>query len=189
MSLRKRGNSYTQIHKFTNVPKSTLSDWLSDEEWSIKVKRKLIKNNKLNLIRAAEVLTRIRKARHEIFLKEAKIAYDKFKNDLLFTFGLGIYWGEGDKKSGNIVVVTNTDPNMLRVAALFYRRYLNLDESKLRISLFIYKDINIDFAMNFWSRFLKVPRSQFIKVKILKSRSRLTKTKSKYGICSLYRTR
>ena len=112
--------------------------------------------------------------------------YKKFKNDPLFIFGLGLYWGEGDKKSGNMVAVTNSDPNILSVIAKFYRKYLSLDESKLGIKLFIYKDINIDFAIDFWSKLLKIPRNQFIKVQILESRAKLTKTKLKYGICTLY---
>ena len=141
---------------------------------------------KLNLINANKVITLSKNIRHNRFKKEAIEDYIKFKNDPLFSFGVGLYWGEGDKKSGNIVAVTNTDPNMLVVMANFYRKYLRLDETKLRVSLFIYKDINQKFAINFWSKLLHVPKSQFIKVKVLESRSKLTKTKLKYGICTLY---
>ncbi len=185
-SLRRKNFSYLEIQKITNIPKSTLSDWLSDEEWSIKIKSKLSEKYKLNLIKANKVITLNKNIRHNRFKKEAIEDYIKFKNDPLFSFGLGLYWGEGDKKSGNIVAVTNTDPNMLIVIANFYRKYLRLDETKLRVSLFIYKDINEKFAINFWSKLLHVPKSQFIKVKVLESRSKLTKTKLKYGICTLY---
>lgn len=185
-SLRRKNFSYLEIQKITNIPKSTLSDWLSDEEWSIKIKSKLSEKYKLNLIKANKVITLNKNIRHNRFKKEAIEDYIKFKNDPLFSFGLGLYWGEGDKKSGNIVAVTNTDPNMLVVMANFYRKYLRLDETKIRVSLFIYKDINQKFAINFWSKLLHVPKSQFIKVKVLESRSKLTKTKLKYGICTLY---
>lgn len=185
-SLRRKNLSYLEIQKITNIPKSTLSDWLSGEEWSIKVKSKLSEKYKLNLIKANKVISLNKNIRHNRFKKEATEDYIQFKNDPLFSFGLGLYWGEGDKKSGNIVAVTNTDPNMLVVMANFYRKYLRLDETKLRVSLFIYKDINEKFAINFWSKLLHVPKSQFIKVKVLESRSKLTKTKLKYGICTLY---
>ena len=85
-----------------------------------------------------------------------------------------------------MVAVANTDPNLLNVVAKFYRKYLSLDESKLRIALFIYKDIDEKFAIKFWSKLLHVPKTQFIKTQVLESKARLTKTKSKYGICSLY---
>lgn len=184
--LRQKSLSYSEIEKQTSIPKSTLSDWLSDEKWSIKIKNKLAKNYKLNLIKAIEVMTANKENRYRKYKVEALIDYKKFRKDPLFCFGLGLYWGEGDKKSGNVVAVTNTDPNILRVIAMFYRKYLQLDENKLRISLFIYNDINKKFAINFWSKILHVPKSQFIKVKILESRSRLTKTRIKYGICTLY---
>lgn len=184
--LRRKSLSYLEIQRITNIPKSTLSDWLSDKEWSVKIKNKLTKKNKLNLLKAIKVITDNRNLRYKRFKKEALHDYLIYKNDPLFTFGLGLYWGEGDKKSGNIVAVTNSDPNILIIISKFYRRYLCLNESKLRISLFIYKDINEQFAINFWSKLLGVPKSQFIKVKVLESRSRLTKTKLKYGICTLY---
>lgn len=189
-NLRRKSFSYSQIQGLTKISKSTLSDWLSDEDWSIKIKNNLIERNSLdckpNLIKALEVMAKKKKERYSRFYKEALSDYSMFKSDPLFSFALGLYWGEGDKKSGSCVAVTNTDPNLLKVVALFYRKYLKLDESKLRISLFIYKDIDINFAIKFWSKLLKVPIKQFIKVKILESRSRLTKTKLKYGICTLY---
>ncbi|AKM83518.1 hypothetical protein A2422_01450 [Candidatus Woesebacteria bacterium RIFOXYC1_FULL_31_51] len=189
-SLRQKSLSYSKIQKLTKIPKSTLSDWLSDEDWSIKIKNNLtekhLKNYKPNLIKALKVMAKMKDDRYRKYRAEALIDYKKFKNDPLFIFGLGLYWGEGDKKSGNMVAVTNSDPNILSVIAKFYRKYLSLDESKLGIKLFIYKDINIDFAIDFWSKLLKIPRNQFIKVQILESRAKLTKTKLKYGICTLY---
>jgi len=188
--LRQKSLSYSEIQKLTKIPKSTLSDWLSDEDWSIKVKNHLtekhLKNYKLNLIKAIEVMTAKKEERYKRYRTEASIDYKKFKKDPLFCFGLGLYWGEGDKKSGNMVAVTNTDPNILRVIAKFYRKYLRIDESKFRIALFIYEDINANFAINFWSNLLNIPQAQFIKVQVLESRSKRTKTKSKYGICTLY---
>lgn len=188
--LRQKSLSYSEIQKLTKIPKSTLSDWLSDEDWSIKIKNHLtekhLKNYKLNLIKAIEVMTAKKEERYKRYRTEALIYYKKFKKDPLFCFGLGLYWGEGDKKSGNMVAVTNSDPNILLVVAKFYRKYLQIDEGKFGIKLFIYNDININFAINFWSKLLNVPKKQFIKVQILESRSKLTKTKLKYGICTLY---
>ncbi len=190
LHLRRKKKSYTEIQSLTKISKSTLSNWLSEEDWSVKIKDELteksLRNYKANLLRSMEVMAEKKRIRHDAFRKEAQVAYMRFKNDPLFSFGLGLYWGEGDKKSGSMVAVTNTDPNILRVTVLFYRKYLNLDESKLRIALFLYRDINPDFAKEFWSKFLHVPKSQFIKIQVLESRAKLTKTKSKYGICCLY---
>jgi len=68
------------------------------------------------------------------------------------------------------------------IVANFYRQCLGILDSNLRIGLFIYEDIDQETVIKFWSEKLNIPRSQFIKVQILKSRSRLTKNKSKYGM-------
>lgn len=188
--LRHKSKSYSEIQKLTKIPKSTLSDWLSDEDWSIKIKNQLTENAlvnyKPNLEKSLKVITEKKNARLLKYRTQALKDYKKFRNDPLFVFGLGLYWGEGDKKSTYSVAVTNSDPNILRIIAKFFRKYLSIDESMFRIRLFIYKDIDKIFAMNFWSKLLDVPKSQFIKVQTLESRSKLTKTKLKYGICTLY---
>ena len=44
IELRKKGKSYSEIKYLLNIPKSTLSDWFSKEEWSELIKDKI--NNK-----------------------------------------------------------------------------------------------------------------------------------------------
>jgi hypothetical protein len=100
--------------------------------------------------------------------------------------GASIYWGEGEKANQGRVSVINTDPEMLETVANFYKKCLAIPNDKLRIALYIYEDIKKSEATKFWSKKLKVPRSQFIKTQVLKSRSRLTQRKSEYGICNLY---
>ena len=188
--LRKRGKSYAEISRLLNISKSTISTWFSKKIWSNKVKLDLncnrLKIAKKNLLNANIARNRKRVERNNLFIKEADLKFEELVKDPLFLVGLSIYWGEGDKTNNGRVAVINTDPELLQIIAKFYRQCLGVSNDFLRIGLFIYEDINKETTVEFWSEKLKIPKSQFIKIQLLKSRSHLTKNKSKYGVCSLY---
>lgn len=188
--LRRKGKSYVSISAEIGVPKSTISNWFAKESWSKKIKSDLndlrLKEAKKNLSMANFARSENQLKRREQYLREAQLEFEKLLKNPLFLIGLGIYWGEGDKTDNGRVAVINTDPELLRIVVGFYRQCLGVLNSSLRIGLFIYEDINEEEITVFWSDILRIPRQQFIKTQVLKSRSRLTKQKSKYGICSLY---
>ena len=188
--LRREGNSYSYISDKLNVPKSTISGWFSGKLWSNKIKSDL-NSSRLKLAKENLVVANLSRKKKQLqkrkdYLNEARREFDKLINNPLFLFGLGVYWGEGDKVDNGRVAVINTDPFLLRVMVSFYRQCLSISNDKLRIGLFVYEDLNEEKTVNFWSNTLNIPRNQFIKIQKLKSRSKLTKRKSKYGICSLY---
>ena len=188
--LRREGKSYREISKKLNIPKSTLSSWFSDQIWSKSLREKLSVRNKetlkraLGLARAAIINARLE--RRSKFTHEARLQFEKLKNNPLFLVGLTAYWGEGNKANRGVVSFINTDPQLVRIILDFYRKCLCVQSEKLRIGLFIYSDMGELEAVQFWSNLLNIPKNQFIKTQLLKSRSRLTKRRSKYGICSLY---
>jgi len=173
-----------------SIPKSTLSGWFSNKVWSGKIKNSLIVKNKdywkvsLRYARAANI--KRRKERYSRYIEEAEKLYQLLKKDSLFLIGLTAYWGEGNKASGNTVSVANTDPILIRITENFYIKCLKIPVNKLRVGLFLYSDIDEEKAKTFWASILCIPRSQFVKTQFLKSKSVLTKRRSKYGICSLY---
>ena len=190
ITLRKSGKSYSEINCKTGVPKSTLSTWFSNEEWSKKISKKLNKKwakvnvNRLVKINMSRKLETIK--RHEFFKDQAKKEFNVLKNDHLFLVGLSIYWGEGSKQFNGRVGVINSDLSLLQIVTRFFIETLQIPERKLRGELFIYEDHDKNDSLNFWSRELKIPKNQFIKTQQLKSRSKLTKRKLKYGICNVY---
>lgn len=188
--LRKKRNSYLSISIKLGIPKSTISNWFSKESWSNEIKSDLnclrLKVAKKNLLAANLARSKNQLARRREYLIEAKLEFNQLIKNPLFLIGLGIYWGEGDKTNNGRVAVINTDPELLRIMVSFYRQCLGISNNDLRIGLFIYKDIDKEEIIKFWSGILKIPEQQFIKIQTLKSRSKLTKNKSKFGICSLY---
>ncbi|EKD87203.1 MAG: hypothetical protein ACD_37C00012G0003 [uncultured bacterium] len=124
--------------------------------------------------------------RHEMYKKKAKEEYLILRNDPLFVSGLSLYWGEGDKSGRKRVALINTDPLLLKVTVLFYKKILKIPSDKIKAALFIYSDINEESALTYWSNTLEIPLSNFIKTQKLSSRSTYTKRKVKYGMCNVY---
>ena len=187
--LRKQGNSYSVITKTLGVPKSTLSNWFSNKKWSRSItsqlndKYKEKNTNRLVQINRGKRLLTL--ARHNRYRQEASGEYKKLKTNPLFLTGLSIYWGEGDKSENGRVAVVNTDAGMLEVVVKFYTQVLKVPESKLRAAVFIYKDINENSALEYWSIKTKIPKAQFIKTQVLPSKN-LVKRKVVNGICNVY---
>lgn len=172
--LRKKRNSYLSISIKLGIPKSTISNWFSKESWSNEIKSDLnclrLKVAKKNLLAANLARSKNQLARRREYLIEAKLEFNQLIKNPLFLIGLGIYWGEGDKTNNGRVAVINTDPELLRIMVSFYRQCLGISNNDLRIGLFIYKDIDKEEIIKFWSGILKIPEQQFIKIQTLKSR-------------------
>jgi len=101
--------------------------------------------------------------------------------------GLGLYWGEGNKKNTHAVRLGNTDPRLIRTFLAYLKEIWNIDEKKLRFGLQIFSDMNPESALNFWAKELGVPKSTFQKVIVTKSGKVGTyREKTKHGVVTLY---
>lgn len=105
----------------------------------------------------------------------------------LFGLGLGLYWGEGTKKSLSQVRLGNTDPYLVRSFILFLREAYNIDESRLHFGLQIFTDMDQKKEEKFWQKFLNVDTKQFYKTTNTRSGSLGTyRTKSTHGVLTVY---
>ena len=108
----------------------------------------------------------------------------------LFGLGLGLYWGEGNKKSKNSVRLGNTDPKLIKKFLEFLVRICGIEKKKLRFGLQVFSDMNTDQTLRFWLKELRgygINRSQFFKVTVTPSRSLGTyKEKSKFGVMTVH---
>lgn len=80
----------------------------------------------------------------------------------LTAFCLGLYAGEGSK-TGGIVSMANTNPALLRAFVTWLRTIFEIDESRLRVMLYLHEGLDLDAATPFWSELLAIPAAQFIK--------------------------
>lgn len=57
----------------------------------------------------------------------------------------------------------NSDPNMVSLFLSFLREAYRIDEKKLRVYLYCYKDQKTNYLIKYWSRITKVPIKNFPK--------------------------
>ncbi|MBA3531367.1 MAG: hypothetical protein H0T73_05530, partial [Ardenticatenales bacterium] len=189
LELRQQGWSYNMISKELGVAKSTLSNWLCDLPLPGDEKEAIIVRGKA---KAAEANRRKYKAHREKVRAEAAeefkaiLAEDLTERELVF-LGLMLYWGEGAKTDGHQLSVSNSDPAMLQIFVLWLERFFNIDRSQLRAYIFIYPDIDIAEAENYWSEVIGIPLSQFYKAQIdtRENKSVDKQGKLKYGTVHL----
>ena len=81
--------------------------------------------------------------------------------DLLVT-GIALYAGEGAKRRGS-VTLPNSDPRMIVVFLAFLRRFFDIDESRLRVRLYLHSDQDLVAANDYWSRLTGIPLTRFTK--------------------------
>ena len=76
--------------------------------------------------------------------------------------GAVLYAGEGFKR-GTHVGIANTDPVLLAMFVAWLRRCFEVDESRLRVRLYLHEGLDLEAAEQYWSELLRIPRSQFHK--------------------------
>ncbi len=190
IQLRKQGKSYRDIQKQLNVAKSTLNYWLKNVSLSNKHKARLHKNWKNALIKARRKasiahrenrLSRINKINEDVkeFINSINLT-----NQQLEIFLAGLYLGDGFK-TGHRIALGSSNPKILLTFTTLLRKLYNVDNSKLRASIYARADQNEARLKDYWSKLLSIPFSQFNKTQF-DQRTRKTKTHQKYkGVCSV----
>lgn len=105
----------------------------------------------------------------------------------LFGLGVGLYWGEGNKRNKNTVRLGNTDPKLVKKFIEFLVCFYKIPEKKFRFGLQIFSDMRPNEALKFWVKILKVSPKQFGKVIVTPARGVGTyREKTKYGVLTIY---
>lgn len=180
IAMRKKGMSYSQIKEKLGISKSTLSGWLQGFPLSEKRIRELRDNSPIRIERYRNTMRAKKETRlKEVYKKVSKDVGSFSKRDL-FLAGLFLYWGEGTKASNSSTVLTNTNPAMLK----FFIKWLelfNIKKKNLKVKLHLYSDMNIKKSLDFWSKELKIPLSQFRKPYIKKTSLKSITYKNGFG--------
>lgn len=112
------------------------------------------------------------------------------KQAIIYGLGLGLYWGEGNKKSKDSIRLGNTDPELIKKFIDFLIEICGINKDKIRLGLQVFSDIPKNKALQFWVDKLNkygFTKKQFYNVIITPSRSLGTyREKSKYGVLSIY---
>jgi len=104
----------------------------------------------------------------------------------LLGFGLGLYWGEGSKKSTKGVKLANTDPRLIKKFLEFLTEICQVNTQKLKYWLQIFDDTNPERAMRYWCQELDIRSEQFYRTTVTPSRGKGTyRKKCKFGVLTV----
>ena len=182
--LRREGKSYREIQNLVGISRDTLCKWFKNEEWSNHIKKS---NTEKQVKISIERLKKLHEGRRIMLEKkyrqveeEAIIEFEIYKNDPLFTAGLMLYAGEGDKASRNLVRLSNSEFHLHLVFISFSGKFLKVGRDKIKVWLLLYPDHSIEECLDFWSGKLKIDKKNFTKSQVIlgKEKSR----KLQYGV-------
>lgn len=109
------------------------------------------------------------------------------KEAFILGLGLGLFWGEGNKRNRQSVRLGNSDPALIRAFLFFLEDRYSIQRHRLRFGLQVFSDMDHDAVMKYWIKYLGVKPQQFYKTTITKSgRAGTYREKTKFGVLTLY---
>ena len=184
VNLRRRGFTYQEIAKYTNVSVSTISAWLSSEKWSEKITED---NKKRAAHENSKRISLLNKARGNQYKKlyaeaerSATTEYKHYRTNPLFIAGLMLYVGEGDNVDSRLIRLTNAKMEIHRIFIAFLVEFLGVTREKIRFWILLYPDLDPEKCSRAWAKGLKLPISQFYKYQVIEGRSK--KRTLQYGV-------
>lgn len=177
--LRQEGWSLRAIASKIQCAKSSVSNWISDIELTAEQIEKLKSNQDKGRAKAANHPRSSKQKwaniRNGIIASSQKEISAKYSNKILKIVGAALYWGEGYNASRNSVVFANTDPRMIKLIMLFFRKVCGIPEEKFRGKISIHPHLNVKKAERYWSDISGIPLAQFNKPILAISKSSLGK--------------
>jgi hypothetical protein len=97
----------------------------------------------------------IERLRHEGVARIGELSRKEF-----LIAGTALYAGEGSKTDG-VVKFANSDPLMILFFVLWLRSFFEIDESRLRLKLYLHDGLDLLAANLVWSELTAIPVDQF----------------------------
>jgi hypothetical protein len=187
--LRRQGMSYKQIRNVLGVPLGTISAWLKNEAWSVRIRNRLGAMTSLAFPEKIEAIKKANRARWEKLYQEYRDAGEKefeiLKNKPLFLAGVMLYWGEGSKsQKDSHLRFCNSDPAMIKIFYRFLIKAIGAPRDKIKAHLILYPDLIDEMQKSFWSKATGIPLSQFRKSTYIQGRHPARRLS--YGVCTIY---
>lgn len=154
--LRAQSWTLADIAAELGVSKSSVSLWVRDVEFTPNPRRHnhWTKDNPhpMQLAKEAE----IERCRREGAERIGRLSEREF-----LILGLALYAGEGAKSYG--MRFANCDPRLILTYVTWLRRFFDIDESRLRVKLYLHEQLDLVAANLFWAGLTGIPLRQFTK--------------------------
>lgn len=105
----------------------------------------------------------------------------------LKAMALGLFLTEGSLKHKHSVRFSNSNPGIVKIFLKFLKVICGVPSNKIKTSLIVYPDVQIEKCSEYWSKFLDLSLKQFTKTTVLKSRvNNGSKKHSEVGTATIY---
>ena len=170
--LRAEAWTLDEIAAELGVSKSSVSLWVRDVEFDPRPRRTARRRGPNALQRAkAEEIERLQ--------AEGRERIGRLTERDLLIAGTALYAGEGFKIEK--VGMANTNPAILLFFVTWLRHFFEIDERRLRISLYLHDGLDLDAAVHYWSSLLDIPEERFLKPYRAVSDPTIRRTKHEMG--------
>ena len=173
--LRAEAWTLAEIAAELGVSKSSASVWTRDVDFQTRPPRRARKRgpNRLERAKAAEI---------ERCRVEGIRMIDELTEREFLMAGLGLYAGDG-AKGGNSVRFANSNPALISLFCAWFRRFFDVDESRLRVKLYLHDDLDLGAAVDHWVGVTGIPAAQFQRPYRPRARSTLRRNRHVHGCC------
>jgi transcriptional regulator with XRE-family HTH domain len=160
--LRAQAWTLNEIAAELGVSKSSVSLWVRDVPFdeAVRARRAGANRNRGAQSRRPSRLALDKQAEIEHLLAQGRVCVGELSERDFLVAGIALYAGKGAKADG-VVKFANSDPRMIESFCAWLRRFFVVDESRLRIYLYLHAGLDLDGAVAFWSDLTGTPPRQF----------------------------
>ena len=155
--LRRTGLPLAEIAARLGVSRSSVSLWVRDVEFPVPVR-----SPPRGRRRGPNALQRRRQAEIDRLVEEGRVRIGRLTEREFLVAGVALYAGEGAKTDGSLRFA-NSDPRMVVFFCAWLRRFFEIDESRLRVHLYLHQGLDLAASIAYWSALTSIPPSQFLK--------------------------
>ncbi len=174
--LRAKGYTMLEIAERVRVSKSSVSLWTRDVEFAPRRRP----SGRRSRPQQPNALQRRKQAEIEAMNDAGVARIGVLSEQAFLAAGTALYGGDGSKTDGR-VSFANSNPAMVAFFTAWLRTFFDIDESRLRVRLYLHQGLDLAAAEAFWSDITKIPRSQFGKAYRAIPDSSIRKAKHIYG--------
>lgn len=175
--LRAQAWTLQEIADELGVSRSSVSVWVRDVEFEPEPRR----SGRRAKRQEHHPLRRRKLAEARELLDAGRRRLERMSEDGFLVAGVALYAGEGAKTDGT-VAFANSDPRFIGFFLAWLRRFFDIDESRLRLRLYLHRELDIDRANAYWATVTGIPTSQFMKpYRAVRTSSKVRRTKHEFG--------
>lgn len=154
--LRAKGLTMDAIAEKLRVSKSSVSQWTRDVPFQPSLLRTKARR------RSPNILQRRKQEEIEHLRAEGIARVGRLDRKQFLVAGAALYAAEGSK-AGWEVAFANSDPRMVGFFCAWLRAFFHIDESRLRLRIYLHEGLDLGAAVDFWTRLTSIPPEQLIK--------------------------